>query len=230
MQKIVFTKMDNLVSDMFYPKKSSEFLPEWYKNLYSYQGTEGKKVVGKNFENTSSIKRCVPVFDALTSGYIISTYCDIVIRKSDEGDIIYASPEKTVISSHPISQAPSHPYMNNHPYPKWINPWSIKTPKGYSSLFIPPVHGSNKYFQILEGIVDTDKYNNPVNFPFVLKDIDFEGLIPAGTPVAQIIPIKRSTWKMEFGNKEDTENVYASVRSSFFDGYRNFFWSKKEYK
>lgn len=230
MQKIVFTKMNNLVSDIFYPKKASEFLPEWYKELYSYQGTEGKKVLGKNFEVSSSIKRCVPVFDALTSGYIISTYCDIVVRRNDEGDIIYVSPEESVISAHPISQAPSHPYMNNHPYPKWINPWSIKTPKGYSLLFIPPVHGSNKYFQILEGIVDTDKYNNPVNFPFVLKDINFEGLIPAGTPVAQIIPIKRSAWKMEFGNKEDTENVYASLRSSFFDGYRNLFWSKKEYK
>jgi hypothetical protein len=144
--------------------------------------------------------------------------------------MVYVTPEGTCISFHPIKQAPSHPYMNNHPYPKFINPWAIKTPKGYSSLFIPPVHGSNKYFQILEGIVDTDKYDNPVNFPFVLKDVNFEGLIPAGTPVAQIIPIKRSSWKIEFGDKKDIDNTYATLKSTFFDGYRKFFWSKKEYR
>lgn len=230
MQKIVFTKMDELVSDLFYPKKASDFLPQWYKDLYSYQGTDGKKVLDKNFENSSSIKRCVPVFDAMTSGYIISTHRDIWVRKNEIGEIVYASPEKSTVDFHPISQAPSHPYMNNYPYPKWINPWSIKTPKGYSSLFIPPVHGANKYFQILEGVVDTDKYNNPVNFPFVLKDVNFEGLIPAGTPVVQVIPIKRDSWKSKLGDKEDTENIYATLRSSFFDGYRNFFWSRKEYK
>lgn len=230
MEKIVFTKMNNLVPDFYCPKKASDFLPEWYKNLYSYYGTDGKKILDKNLKASSSIKRCVPVFDALNSGYIISTYCDIWIRKNEDGENIYLSPEYTPISFHPIIQAPSHPYMNNQPYPKWLNPWSIKTPRGYSSLFIPPVHGSNQYFNILEGIVDTDKYNNPVNFPFILKDANFEGLIPAGTPVVQVIPIKRSSWKSEFGDKKDTDDVYATVMSGFFDNYRKFFWSKKDYK
>ena len=169
----------------------------------------------------------------MTSGYIISTYCDIWVSKNKNNEIVYTTPEHDAISFHPISQAPSHPYMNNFAYPKWMNPWAIKTPKGYSLLFMPPVHGSNKYFQILEGIVDTDKYNHLVHLPFVLKDINFEGLIPAGTPVAQLIPIKRDIWKSEVGNKKNQKNIEkhrALIKSTFFDGYRKFFWSKKEYR
>ena len=46
-------------------------------------------------------------------------------------------------------------------------------------------------FTIMDGIVDTDSYNALVNFPFFLNDWSYEGLIPAGTPMAQVIPFKR---------------------------------------
>jgi hypothetical protein len=113
-----------------------------------------------------------------------------------------------------------------------MNPWSIKTPKGHSVLFVQPFHRES-IFTILPGIVDTDTYNSPVNFPFVLNDINFEGLIPAGTPMAQIIPFKREKWSLEFGNDEDIleSNKHTKrVRSRFFDSYKNNFWNRKEYK
>jgi hypothetical protein len=43
-------------------------------------------------------------------------------------------------------------------------------------------------FSILPGIVDADHFKLSVQFPFLLQ-AGFEGVIPAGTPVAQIIPI-----------------------------------------
>lgn len=138
------------------------------------------------------------------------------------------------IEFHSIAQAPYHPNVKDGPFAKLVNPWSIITPKGYSSLFIPPVHSANTYFRILEGIVDTDKYFNPVNFPFTLNNLDFEGIIPAGTPVAQIIPIKRENWKIEIEDKTDKnslklDKVTTILHSKFFDRYKKIFWSKKEY-
>ncbi len=167
-------------------------------------------------------------------GYIITTYCDIFV-KNNNGNIEYKTPNGVsinVIEFHSIAQAPYHPNVSNKQFPKFTNPWSITTPKGYSSLFIPPVHGANPYFTILEGLVDTDKYTNPVNFPFTLNDLNFEGLIPAGTPVAQIIPIKKESWIIEKGSNKNLlkiEQEKSILNSRFYDKYKKMFWSKKEY-
>jgi predicted membrane-bound spermidine synthase len=146
----------------------------------------------------------------------------------------YEWPSFGPIDFHPVEQAPNHPNRKGHQtsYPKWINPWSIKTPAGYSVLFIQPMHRES-IFTILPGIVDTDQYNAPVNFPFVLNNIQFEGLIPAGTPIAQVIPFKRESWEMKIGTQEDLENQNKTtirLRTRFFDSYKSQFRQLKEYK
>jgi hypothetical protein len=218
------------VSDEYCPKPTVKFLPEWYKKTDSYIGIDKNNSFGEN----ATIKKCIPVFDVLTLGYTITTYCDIFI-KNNNGNIEYKTPTSLGMSSvefHTIAQAPYHPNVSNQLFPKFINPWSITTPKGYSSLFIPPVHSANTYFKILEGFVDTDRYNCPVNFPFVLNDLSFQGLIPAGTPVAQVVPIKRESWIMEEGSDKDLLKMNQDsllLNSKFYDRYKKIFWSKKQY-
>jgi len=229
-KNIIFTKVLN-VSDQYSPKPSSSFLPEWYKKTSSYIGDSKEPTITLN--NNSTIKRCIPVFDVLTAGYIIPTYEDLWIIRGDNGSIFYKTSSEIEIEFHTTAQAPYHPYMNQHPYPKWINPWSITTPKGYSCLFITPVHGGNNFFSVIEGIVDTDKYTAPVNFPFVLKDINFEGLIPAGTPMVQVIPFKRDSWthSIEYENKrKKIQDDFIHLKSKFFDRYKSLFWERKNFK
>jgi hypothetical protein len=230
-KNIIFTKVTDLVSDEFVPRPASEFLPDWYKKTDSYIGL--KKDVEFNSGTVSTIKRCMPVFDALTSGYIIPTYADLWVKKNHNGDTMYITSSPIDIEFHSISQAPYHPSMNQIPYPKWNNPWAISTPKGYSCIFMPPVHSGNTLFTILEGVVDTDKYPAPVNFPFVLNDVNFEGLIPAGTPMAQIIPFKRDEWTHSFGSEKDllkTKDTQVRLSTRFHDRYKKIFWSKKSYR
>jgi hypothetical protein len=132
---------------------------------------------------------------------------------------------------HTSEKVPPPPGYSNHVF-KYINPWIPKTPKGYSSLFVQPFHRES-VFTILPGIVDTDAYAAPVNFPMVINDPTFEGLIPKGTPIAQVIPFKRDSWSMEFGNMKDIEyqiNVTNQLKTKFFDRYKTMFWSKKDYK
>lgn len=229
--EIIFTKVLDSVSDFYSPKPASSFLPDWYKKTDSYLN-ESKGLLNNN-QTSGTIKRCMPVFDALTSGYIITTYSDLYVSKNKDGELDYRISSGPFIEFHSTSQAPYAPYMNHHPYPKWINPWSIKTPKGYSCIFINPVHSSNKYFTILEGVVDTDQYRSPVNFPFVLNDTNFEGLIPAGTPMAQVIPFKRDEWKMKMGSDKDFKYQREDslrLSSKFADRYRNMFWSRKSFR
>jgi hypothetical protein len=84
---------------------------------------------------------------------------------------------------------------------------------------------------ILEGIVDTDGYNAAVQFPFII-DEGFEGIIPAGTPIVQVIPFKREDWKMQIGNDQDRKHnlmVHNLLRSVWINGYRNKWRKPKTY-
>jgi hypothetical protein len=230
MLNITFTNTLN-VPEEYSPKPATASVPEWYKELPSYMAGE-KKPTGDG-STTGTIKRCMPVFDAITGGYILYTYTDIWVSKKDE-QLWYEWPSFNPISWHPIEQAPNHPNRNGHQesYPKWINPWSIQTPLGYSTLFVQPFHRES-LFTILPGVVDTDQYNAPVNFPFVLNDTNYEGLIPAGTPMAQVIPFKRDSWEMNIGTQEDFDKqnkTSVRLRTRFFDSYKSQFRQLKEYK
>jgi hypothetical protein len=225
--KIIFTNTTG--ADLEQPQPASKLVPEWYKNTQSYSGGERKP--SGNGTTTATIKRCMPVFDAITSGYIITSPADVYVSRKENGQWFEWS-DFGLITFHPIEQALEHPDKKPFPYPKWTNPWSITTPKGYSTLFVQPFHRES-VFTILPGIVDTDQYTAPVNFPFVINDPAFEGLIPKGTPIAQVVPIKRDSWTMEIGSKKDFETqtkVSKKLQSKFFDRYKTMFWTKKEYK
>ena len=229
--KITFTDTDGAIPQAYYPTPASASIPDWYKNLESYIG--GNKKPDVNAKTPATIKRCMPVFDAISGGYILYTYTDVYVStRIDTPWYQWHSFEP--ISFHPINQAPTHPGRKNLKggYPKWNNPWSIKTPKGYSCLFTQPMHREAP-FKILDGIVDTDVYTAPVNFPFVLNDWQWEGMIPAGTPMAQVIPFKREAWQMEIGTDKDfkeQQDITNYLRTSFFDSYKNKFRKPKEYK
>ena len=225
--KIIFT--NTFDADLEKPKPAGKSLPEWYKKTKSYSNDERKP----NGQGTTSatIKRCLPVFDAMGAGYIIESPADVFVSIKD-GEQWFEWSNFGLISFHPIEQAENHPDKKAFPFPKWNNPWAIKTPKGYSTLFVQPFHRES-IFTILPGIVDTDEYTAAVNFPFVINNSAFEGLIPKGTPIAQVIPFKRDSWTINFGNKKDFEaqvKVTKKLRSKFFDRYKSMFWVKKEYK
>lgn len=225
--KIIFT--DTSGANLEQPKPASRLIPNWYKNTESYIG--GSKKPSGNGDTTATIKKCIPVFDAITAGYIIESPADVFVSIKD-GQQWFEWSDFGLISFHPVEQAQDHPVKKSFAYPKWNNPWAISTPKGYSTLFVQPFHRES-VFTILPGIVDTDQYVAPVNFPFVINDPGFEGLIPKGTPIAQVIPFKRDSWTMELGNKKDLEKqnkVTKKLQSKFFDRYKLMFWTKKDYR
>lgn len=233
MKDIIFT--DTLgVLEEFKPVPASKLLPEWYKNTNTY--INGKKQPMGHGETSATIKRCMPVLDVLSHGYLILTYTDIWVNQKihDENnkETWFQWSHYEPISFHPLEQAPIHPSNKGGNLPKWVNPWSIRTPIGYSTLFIPPVHRNN-VFSIFEGVVDTDSYFAPVNFPMSLTDKNFEGLIPAGTPIAQVIPFLREEWQMSLGQEKDKEIALKDtekIRVRFFDSYKKFMRHPKVYK
>jgi hypothetical protein len=229
-KKITFTNV--LGWDFFPPKPAVNNLPQWYKDTSSYHTKEEKKEFSNNGENPHSIKKCMPIFDAMTAGYILYTQVDVEV-KQENGKPYFIWSSQDAIGFHVVEQAPLHPNQNGAPYPKWNHPYAIKTPPGYSTLFVPPLHNPNGIFTVFPGIVDTDKYTAIVNLPFVLNDVNWTGLIEAGTPMVQIIPFKRDSWEQETGSAKDIieeKKVSAKLRTLFYNSYKRQFWERKEYK
>lgn len=227
MEKITFTNILEL--DFFPPKPAIKEVPEWYKKTSEYISDQGKKITEPG-NTVHTIKKCMPVFDAITIGYILYTQVDIQVTQQDNLPY-YTWADQGAISFHPIVQAPLHPAQNSAPYPKWNNPYAISTPPGYSVLFTQPFH-RDSIFTILPGVVDTDTYKAPVNFPFTLNNLKWEGIIPAGTPMVQIIPFKRQSWKHKIGSEKELkeqQKVTKKLKTLFFNSYKRQFWIRKEY-
>lgn len=235
MEEIVFTlsSESSWIDESYYPVPASKEVPEWYKSMEASKGSSKENPL--LVYDSQTIKRCMPVFDAITTGYILKTFTDIYVNPSKDGagtEVRWAYDTQDTISFHGSWQLQNYKNMKiDKDVPKFRSPWFIKTPPGYSCLFISPLHRPPVGFKIMEGIVDTDQYKTAVQLPFLLED-GFEGLIPAGTPIVQVIPFKRTDFKMRIGGeKELAESLkdFHTLKATFINGYRNKFRVKKNY-
>ena len=238
--KIKFTSIFDDIPQEFYPKPASYYLPNWYKETNSY--FENKLNTHTNIPQ-KTIKKCIPIYDSITSGYIIVSAIDINVVASDQGFSYFEWPNKfnyinnkresDPIQFHDFDQVKNYPNLSKEErVAKFINPWGIQTPKGYSVFITNPVHRELP-FEIFPAIVDTDTNHAPIHFPFLLKEKRWSGVIPSGTPIAQVIPFKRDSWEYSIGKDEDQKRSLQQVfyfMSSYKNAYKKGLWSKKEFK
>lgn len=213
------------------PVPASKKIPDWYKKLTTH--IDNQKVYVEGNANLT-IKKCMPVFDAMTSGYLILLPCDVWVTRNLDGSPNFTWPiQVKMVTAHSKEQASTItvPPGYGPEFLKWTNPWIVKVPQGWSVLFTQPMHRDDLPFQILSGIVDTDNFKLSVQFPFLLQK-DFVGLIPAGTPVAQIIPVKREEWVAEYSALAPGQKIKnLETHSVIFENrYKKTFWNKKVFK
>lgn len=222
-------------------KPAKSFIPQWYKNAeLSFQNKETGE---KNF----GLKACMPYLDTLTSGYILSTPVNIYINteKNDLGHIFNNTDDSLTIKwdgppdfQNFISERPKESGFTM-PRPAGHRPnhlifegfWSIKLPKKYSVLVTPPLNRYDLPFTISSGIIDSDKFYAPGNIPFFLKK-DFSGVIPKGTPIAQIIPIKREHW-VAVENDEglsEANQIQGFLSRNKDTNYKKTMWQRKRFE
>ncbi len=262
------------------PVPSNKLMPEWFKALKPYVDKPSKVDVG-------TVKKCMPVMDSVSNGFIIPLWCDLVVAVSQGYSIITEDGKKVekVVASYDESMIgkpwtegglkikhfikcdelvirtmlagakdqqnaiSDHSTISGHSWEqvgeacdlkkfklgkclfKFHCPWSIETPKGYSVQFKNPSNNWSTDIHILEGIVDTDEFYIPVNFPFVWTGNEIgEFLIPIGTPLIQVIPFKREKYNIEVAerDKEKFEICDQKLITRFQDRYKNLFWHKRK--
>lgn len=201
-------------------------LPEWWKN--------GETTWGE--DNTPGLKTCVPFMEIMMTGYLLRVPFDIYVTKNEEGNtkITWNSPDSwyMFVGQRDHRQGATIPRPAGHEPMgfTWASQWSWKTPRGYSTFVTHPFNRHDLPFTTLNAIVDSDKFHAPGNIPFFIKK-DFQGIIHAGTPYAQIYPFKRDKWKSWIDDSQiiDIEQKQIFEMRKPGKSYKKKFWQKKEF-
>ena len=246
-KEIEFTSNKLIIEDKdICPEPTKLNIPDWYKKL------------DHSIEHRT-VKGCMPFLDTLTTGYILKMPIDYYVEHNVEID----GEKRTGMQSSAIDiddtinlnyndhqnfhhprQLEGCPYLEknkNLNFHKIMNPFVIKTPPGYSSLFLPPMNNPDDRFSIIPGIVDTDTYNLEINFPILFNGDKYESLkttIKRGTPYVQVIPFKRDSWKMSIKEKKEKKRKGGGLRTEeafnfykyIINNYKRISWSKKSWK
>jgi len=225
-KKIIFCATKKEMLEVWpHPKAASRFIPEEYNKLERFYNGDMHR---------ATLKTCMPFLDSLTMGYIIPFDQDYLVDPVEtDFTVLPANREQSDFGFHNNTQLPEEwKKVAGENAGKFHNKWLIKTPPGYSCLFIKPMNRIESRFEIIAGVVDTDTYINTINFPFILHKRDEQFLIKKGDPMVQVIPFKREPWKGWSGFYQEKlhSKTLDRLMSEWVDKYKKMFWSKKSYK
>jgi len=216
------------------PTSAIKHIPDWYKDIQPYANGDKKlKFPLESNTHNATMKRCVPFLDAMTAGYTFVLDDDVFVEQVGGVPLMRWKSDAEMITFHSFDQFEGLPIPKGYHnmVAKWHNDYLFKTPPGYSTWFTHPVNRFDLPFLTMNGFVDTDKYTMATQFPFFLQE-GFEGIIESGTPVAQMIPIKRDSWEInvEKYDKEEMYKNHRAFRRTFAGSYKINFWNRKYYK
>ena len=197
------------------PVPAAQGLPDWLKAMPA----QAFNALGQ--QETPTVKRCPPFIDAMTTGFLLPLICDLRV---ENGEFIWenelppggaVSFVRSPIGFHESSQVTGTPLFDGDRFLiKFHNLWTIEAPEGYALFFTHPVNRFDLPFTTLTGLVDCDRYhNNWIHFPAHWHNMNFSGVLPRGTPVAQCIPVKREKWAVRTAafTSEDTRRAYEQM-------------------
>jgi hypothetical protein len=209
---------------------SKKFIPEWYKKIPQWKDNVFfDTATGVN----PTVKLCMPFLDAFMAGYMITLPYDLYVKNND-GVPFLVWPEGVQNPPSWRQEVADPNIVPTGHFPleyTWDYNVSYTFPKGYSALFTHPLNRNDLPFTTISGIIDgglvMSAHGNP---PFYIKQ-GFEGIIPQGTPIAQLIPFRQEKWK-----SKNTPGLVAIGQSHaenalivFKGWYKKTFWVRKQY-
>lgn len=248
MKKIQFIpENDYILNHIPPPLPSKQFISDWYKNGEYALDKDQKAAKSKSEWVSGGMKSCAPFLDSMISGYMVSLWVDVEVYQNNEDGIKWRYVEKNPYNNEyqeienlpvPVFNERTGDLGKTIPRPAghrqnhliFNSQWGIKTPKNWSIWYCHPQNRFDLPFTTLSGFVDSDQFWNNGNVPFFLKE-DFIGIIPKGTPLVQLIPIKRESWVSTIFKKGAERLKYTTfkTRSNGIGYYTKNIWYKKEY-
>lgn len=212
------------------PRPASEFVPDWWKTMPPYSNS---KKLNLDPRPNVTAKKCFPLLDGITAGYIATLWADLLVTQTESGPYVKWNTHVDVLEawSHDQSSSYEVPEGFSRTVFKYFHGWVIETPPGYSCLITHPIGYPNLPIKTITGVIDTDSLKTFANSPFFIKE-GFEGIIEKGTPMFQIIPFKRDSWESEYELIDTATNYHNAekLHSRIVSSYGRFLRKPKEFK
>lgn len=220
------------------PTPTAKAIPAWYKDADRYaMRPDGEPWTAPDGGRVVTWKACPALYDIMTTGYVYRTPCDIEFYMNDAGVIsarILDDQYKDFVNARdPMPQFEVPWGYYEHHFAWWAD-WAVELPSGYSAIYSQPFNRFDLPFLTTSGIIDNDKVSLPGTMPFFIPK-GFTGVIPAGTPYAQIIPFKREDWKTELVIENPAELYTKNMANSFKyrkpsgGVYQRDVWERRKY-
>jgi len=211
------------------PVPAKDVMPDWFKRLPAVD-----KAHLSPTNHGLTVKRCMPFLDALAAGWILPLAATVRLEIRDEGRNVNAGWDfdRVMVSNHNAHQVAGNPREPRPPC-KFHNFWTIRTPPGWSCLFLPPLNRPNPVVEVVAGVVDTDTYASLINFPFFAIAGDGIHVLEKGMPLVQVIPFRRADTALPAEIRVETpadaalrQRIYRNTTAG--DGwYRRFARSRR---
>jgi hypothetical protein len=230
--RIVFRCDPALRETLPRPIPALQALPDWLREM---PGTAFSQLHGRDVR---TVKQCPPFVDAMRHGFMMRLPCDVTVADGrfswdwDLPPLEGVTQPRSPLSFHAPAQVAGSPLAEatGRTLIKFNSFWTIELEPGYSLFATHPVNRQDLPFRTLTGMVDSDRFNAVgILFPAAWIDANFEGLLPAGTPVAQCFPVSRETLALEFETLtpdrieayDDTANALHATQGVYRKVYRN---------
>jgi hypothetical protein len=223
------------------PKPTSKLMPDWYKKFDRFAVNPVTGDYWKSPQDGGKIptwKACPALFDGMITGYVYRTPCDIEFYEDTNGKIackVLDEKNKDFVGPRPPMPGFITPPGYRDEHFAWWADWAVEVPEGYSVLYISPMNRYDLPFITTSGLIDNDKVNLPGTMPFFIAK-GWTGILPAGTPYAQLIPFKREDWESEIDDSISYEKMVAnnmknSEKYRVPDGgvYIKSVWTRRKY-
>jgi len=227
--------------ELYPPKLSNKFLPEWYKKMKLNNYFD----IINNDEPNISAKSCPAIQDILTDGIILPSWSDIYLYMDNENvlrwEVKVALSEEFGDNSWVGTQSPKQAegipreFHNNYPVFKLHSPYFFDCPEGYGIEYFDLFYHNERPIQFLPGKVMNNIWHE-TNFPFVfLKDLNtIEGkkiMIKAGEPLLGMRLYKLDTktnLKVNEYNQDfiDKQNKNSTLHNSLSQSWIKYKSSK----
>lgn len=217
--------------DLFPPKPSVNFLPDWWKALSPTETVIGEYGVERKF---STMKKCEGFIDLYKSGFMIPMWADLIIRHSENnytyeysnGGLIDPFGEDVQKLSEHARLQMGYNFQNYH-HAKISVPWLFTEKTGVKFHLVSPIwSNSDKWKNVV--IVPGSFHLNFVHRPnvncFLLKE-KATSTFNCGDPLIQIIP--QSEKELDLRVHLVSAQEYGYINSnhgyvmSFINKYKN---------
>lgn len=228
---VTFWSENEVINELYpiYPSKKHK--RSWVKSCAAaYQKYKDRSANSGKYTLLTAAK-CPGIRNIMEAGYIVQTWCDIVIETKD-GKYTAETPEhmnsileqidykEGFVTHFDMRYSPMRiPYGDNN-FPailKFKCPYTFEVQPGYELMILPVAYDENPNFTACMGLTGGLNPNFNVHVYWHVKEGRVH--IPAGTPLCQVIPVKTG---FEVETKELDEDARKRILKKEFDMNNTF--------